>query len=293
MTVATDARIEEIVGVRPVARRRAERGYTPAERWIMELADGRSVFVKAATNDLTAGWLRNEHRIYEALRAPFMPKLMGWEGGERPILVLEDLSDAQWPPPWTDDRVASVLLMLEAVAGTPPPAWLPAASSSGFLERGWRSVEDDPGPLLSTGFVSQDWLERALPSLAKAAATCQLDGPNLLHLDVRSDNICFRADGSAVLVDWNLAVVGNPPIDIAFWLPSLASEGGPQPDAVLPDAAPEAAFVSGFFAARAGQPRIPGAPAIRPLQFEQLRHALPWACRELGLPRLSAGEGRQ
>jgi hypothetical protein len=293
MTVATDARIEEIVGVRPVARRRAERGYTPAERWIMELADGRSVFVKAATNDLTTGWLRNEHRIYEALRAPFMPKLMGWEDGERPILVLEDLSRAKWPPPWTDDRVASVLLMLEAVAGTPPPAWLPAASSSGFLERGWRSVEDDPGPLQSTGFVSERWLEQALLSLTNVADTCRLDGPNLLHLDVRSDNICFRADGSAVLVDWNLAVVGNPRLDVAFWLPSLASEGGPQPEAVLPDAAPEAAFVSGFFAARAGQPPIPGAPAIRPLQLEQLRHALPWACRELGLPRPSAGEGRQ
>jgi hypothetical protein len=284
MTVATDARIEEIVGARPVSRRRVERGYTPAERWVVALEDGRSVFVKAATNDLTAGWLRKEHRIYETLGVSFMPELIGWRDGDLPVLVLEDLGAAGWPPPWTDERVASVFQMLKAVAATRTPASLPAASSSGFLDRGWHSVQDDPRPLLSTGFVTGRWLEQTLPSLRKAADSCDLDGPNLLHLDVRSDNICFRTDGSAVLVDWNLAVIGNPRLDVAFWLPSLASEGGPQPEAVLLDAGAEAAFVAGFFAARAGHPPVPGAPAIRPLQLEQLRHALPWACRELGLP---------
>ena len=110
---------------------------------------------------------------------------------------------------------------------------------------------------------------------------------------MRSDNICFRAHGSAVLVDWNLAEIGNPRLDIAAWLPTLVAEGGPPPESILPDAGPEAAFVSGFFAARAGQPPIPDAPAIRPLQLEQLRHALPWACRELGLPLPGAGRMAQ
>src|SRR5438445_11247964 len=147
MIVATDARIEDVLGARPASRRRAERGYTPAERWVIELEDGRSVFIKAATNDLTAGWLRNEHRIYEALQATFMPGLIGWRDDERPILVLEDLSAGVWPPPWTDERVASVLQMLKAVAGSSPPGWLPPVSSSGFVERGWDVVQDDPRPL--------------------------------------------------------------------------------------------------------------------------------------------------
>src|SRR6266566_9041513 len=108
MIVATDARIEDVLDARPASRRRAERGYTPAERWVIEVGDGRSVFIKAATNDLTAGWLRNEHRIYEALQATFMPGLIGWRDDERPILVVEDLSAGVWPPPWTDERVASV-----------------------------------------------------------------------------------------------------------------------------------------------------------------------------------------
>jgi hypothetical protein len=282
--IATDSLLEDLLGARPVSRRRAERGYTPAERWVIELDDGRSVFVKAATNELTAGWLRNEYRLYQALRALFMPRLHTWRDSELPILVLEDLSAATWPRQWSDEQVSSVLETLRAVAATPPPDWLPSASSSGFLERGWHDVGADPGPLLSTGVVSRTWLDEALPRLLEEADACHLDGTNLLHLDVRSDNICFRADGSAVLVDWNLAVVGNPRLDIAFWLPALASEGGPTPEAILSQAGREAAFVSGFFAARAGQPPIPGAPAIRPLQFVQLQQALPWACRELGLP---------
>ena len=132
--------------------------------------------------------------------------------------------------------------------------------------------------------MSAAWLDAALPALLVAADACRLDGDQLLHLDVRSDNICFRADGSAVLVDWNLAVVGNARVDVAFWIPTLVAEGGPAPETILSDAGSESAFVSGFFAARAGQPPIAGAPAIRPLQLEQLRHALPWACRALGLP---------
>jgi len=281
---ATDQILAELLVATPVSRRRAERGYTPAERWIVQLDDGRSVFVKAATNDLTAGWLRDEYRTYEALQAPFMPALLGWRDGDRPVLVLEDLSAAFWPPPWTGERVASVLRMVETVAATPPPSWLVPVRRSGFLERGWRFVRDDPAPLVGTGLVSTSWLDASLPTLIEASDACRIDGPNLLHLDVRSDNLCFRANGSAVLVDWNLATIGNPRIDIAFWLPSLLAEGGPEPQTVLPDAGLEAAFVSGFFAARAGQPPIPGAPAIRPLQLEQMRHALPWVCRELGLP---------
>jgi hypothetical protein len=283
----TDAILADLLGARPVARHRVERGgYTPAERSVVTVEDGRSVFVKQATNELTAGWLRDEHRMYAALQAAYMPRMLAWHDAEQPLLVLEDLSAAFWPPPWTDARVASVLEMLRGVAGTPPPTWLPSAGSSGFLERGWRFVADDSGPLLSTAIVTAHWLAAALPVLIAASDACPLDGEQLLHLDVRSDNICFREDGSAVLVDWNLAVRGDARLDIAFWLPTLVGEGGPMPEEILPSAGPEAAFVSGFFAARAGQPPIPGAPAIRPLQLAQLRDALPWACRALGLPRI-------
>ena len=77
--------------------------------------------------------------------------------------------------------------------------------------------------------------------------------------------------------------VGGNRLDIAFWLPSLRSEGGPSPETVLTDAAGEAAVVSGFFAARAGLGPIPKAPHVCEVQRRQLTQALPWVCRELSL----------
>ena len=86
-------------------------------------------------------------------------------------------------------------------------------------------------------------------------------------------------------MDWNLAVLAHPDLDIAFWLPSLHAEGGPAPEAILPAAGPlrSAAAGSGFFAERAGKPPIPSAPELRQVQRRQLRTALPWAARALGL----------
>ena len=49
---------------------------------------------------------------------------------------------------------------------------------------------------------------------------------------------------------------------------------------------PLAAVISGFFAERAGKPVIPTAPRVRVVQTQQLRTALPWAARALGLPAL-------
>ncbi|MEZ4240454.1 MAG: phosphotransferase [Myxococcota bacterium] len=86
-------------------------------------------------------------------------------------------------------------------------------------------------------------------------------GDALLHLDVRSDNLCLLPD-RVVLVDWNHAVRGNPAVDLAFWAPSLRLEGGPAPEALVGDPS-LAALVAGFFAAHAGLPEIPHAPRVR------------------------------
>ena len=90
---------------------------------------------------------------------------------------------------------------------------------------GWEVVAANPAPFLSLGVCTVEWLERALPG-DPGAVSSGVDGDDLVHLDVRSDNVCFVGD-RALLVDWNLAGVGNGLFDVAFWLPSLAFEGGP------------------------------------------------------------------
>jgi hypothetical protein len=282
-----NSRLAEALGAEVVALRSLEgRGYSNALRSLVELADGRSVFTKAAVDANTSDWLRAEHAIYSQVDGSFLPGLVAFLDDEPPILVLEDLSDAYWPPPWRQGDVEAVCDALTAIGSIRPPECVPSAvDDRGWLGVGWPEVEADPKPFLGLGLCSPEWLDSALPVLRAASEQAPLAGDALVHLDVRSDNICISGS-RAVLVDWNLCRVGNPRLDLAFWLPSLQAEGGPAPEELLPHGAAElAALVAGFFAARAGLPPPPTAPRVRVVQLAQLHVALPWAARALGLER--------
>jgi len=267
--------LERLLGTPVVAERTVTGGYTLAHRRVVTLADGRTAFVKSAVDELTRGWLEAEQRVYAAISGPFMPRVLAAEPG---VLVLEDLSGAHWPPPWRDDDVRAVQEALDALHALTAPSWLGHPQEVDDLRGGWPSVAADPEPFLSLGLTTRDWLEASLPALLDAAARAELDGESIVHLDIRSDNLCLR-DGRCLIVDWNWAAHGNPELDRAFWLPSLRLEGGPEPEG-LPELA---AMVAGFFACRAGLPEPSAAHNLRAVQRAQLEVALPWAARALGL----------
>jgi hypothetical protein len=88
-------------------------------------------------------------------------------------------------------------------------------------------------------------------------------------------------------------------IDIAFFLPSLAGQGGSTCAECLKlyeqaaritfapdDVAAAATVVSGFFAARAGLPEIAALPRLRWIQKLQLFPALDWLSDMLGIEHL-------
>ncbi len=280
------ARIRCALGERFVAARRVNRGYANNRRWVVTLTDGCTVFVKHADDARTATWLRREFEVYQHVRGDFRPDVLGWfDDGELPVLVLDDLSECVWPPPWTRARVDAVLEVLSRIAVHEVPPHTPDAAAAILTpESGWAFVAQDVVPLLSLGLCTRAWLDRALPTLIGAADPRLLDGTALLHTDVRSDNLCFR-DGATVLVDWNHTSVGNAEIDVAFLLPSLHLEGGPPPHEVAPHVTPGlAAHVAGYFAARAGLPAPTTAPLVRDIQRRQLEVALPWAAALLDLP---------
>src|SRR3954465_2520566 len=116
--------IGDIVGARAVRVEQVEgRGYTRAGRHRAFLDDGRTVFVKSAVDDLSAGWLRTEIRVYTALRGGFLPGLHGRGAHDGlPLIGLGDLGDAHWPPPWRDGDIDAVKRALRELAATPPPA---------------------------------------------------------------------------------------------------------------------------------------------------------------------------
>lgn len=178
-----------------------------------------------------------------------------------------------------------MLATLATVAATPAPPDLPALESLEDELAGWSLVAEDPAPFLSLGLCSAAWLGAALPMLLATAGAASLAGESLLHLDVRSDNLCFVGE-QVVLVDWNSACRGNARVDVAGWLPSLHAEGGPAPEAILPDEPELATLLSGYFASRAGLPPPASGSRVREVQRRQLGTALPWAVRALGLPPL-------
>jgi aminoglycoside phosphotransferase (APT) family kinase protein len=204
------------------------------------------------------------------------------DDGSHPFLVLEDLSAAVWQAPWTMARVTQVLATLRQVAATSPPAGLDSLEERQASWSGWAQVAQDPALFLRLGLCSATWLADNINALVAAEAGVQLTGEELVHGDVRSDNLCFVSN-RVVLVDWNWACRGNSTVDIAAWLPSLHLEGGPLPESILPEQPRLAALVSGYFAARAGLPVGQASAQIRAIQLAQLRVALPWVVRALGL----------
>jgi hypothetical protein len=283
-------RVASALQRRVVAARRITRGYTPALRCVLTLDDGSTCFLKMPGSAATLARLRVEHASYRDISfaagpgGAFMPRMLGWDDdGIAPLLLLEDLSAATWPPPWTSARIDAVLAALDALHRCRPPELRPI--SSVFDPPDWPRVLEKPDEFLALDLCTRPWLDAALPALIDAARSARIDGEDTLHFDVRSDNLCF-ADERAILCDWDLVRRGNASIDVAFWLPSLEAEGGPPPETILPSSPELAALISGFFAARAGQPTIPDAPRVRDVQREQLGPALRWAVRALGLPPL-------
>ena len=255
-------------------------GYTSARRCIVEHDGGGTGFLKQATDEDTADWLASEQAAYRLLGPrPWLPAVLGAGDG---WLLLEDLSGARWPPPWEPGDVDRARAVLDEVHGSTVEGF-PRWEDTGIDLAKWADV--DVAAVAALGVCSSGWLEAALPDLVAADQAAVLVGTDLCHNDVRSDNLCFAADGQTVLVDWNWAAVGNGALDLVAWIPSLALEGGPRPAEALPDADPAlVALCAGFWAFHAPEPPpFPGSD-LRTLQRRTLEVTLPWAAERLGLP---------
>jgi hypothetical protein len=217
-----------------------------------------------------------EIAVYQSLRADFLPRVYEIRDG---VLLLEDLSDAHWPPPYPADT-APLFAALDVIAATPPPPPLPRLEQ---VSR-WQTIADDPRPLLALALCTAEWLERALPALIEAEARVPMTGDGLVHYDVWARNLCF-AERGVVLVDWAMAHVGNPRIDVAFALLSLLVEGASLP--TVEDEPALAAYVTGVVATEAALPPPEWAAAgtnIREDQKSDLAIALPWVAERIGCP---------
>ena len=276
-------RAERLLGSRPVAWEHRTGGYTTNERWSLDLEDGRRVFAKMAPGEPMSTAIRDEFHRMSLFDADFRCEIVAFEDADHPLLVLEDLREARWPPPWEPGDVERVLATLERVWALPTDG-VPSPERLEGMFNGWQTIAADPRGFLALGIASEEWLVRCLPTLVEAERSATFEGDDFIHMDVRSDNMCFDGD-RVVLVDWNWAIRGSRRFDLSGWLPSLRLEGGPLPEEIAPGLGDLAGYISGYFAKNAHLSPPPTAPHVRKFQLRQLRISLPWACRELGLPQ--------
>ncbi len=273
-------------GVQTSSWRHVVAGHTHAEKWLVELDDGRTVFVKAATEPSARPQIEREAALLESVAAPFMPYVHGASTVDGwTVLVLEDLSAAHWPPPY-DDRGEALLDSVRQVTATTPPPGLERRPEGRPFGTYWQRIADDPEPVLGHGLFSARWFEEAQPILHAAESTARLAGDDFLHDDVWAGNVCY-AERGAVLIDWASASIGDHRVDLAYALLSIRETGAMPPAVEFADEAAYAALLAGANAYQAAQPvdeSIKHASVLRAGWLHDLEYALEWATALLELP---------
>jgi aminoglycoside phosphotransferase len=278
--------VAAVTGAGPKSSRHVVAGHTHAEKWLVELDDGRTVFVKAATEPSARPQVEREAALLETVAAPYMPYVHGssTEDGWA-VLVLEDLSRAHWPPPY-EDRGEALLESVRQVAATAPPPGLERRPEGRPYGTYWQRIADDPEPVLAHGLFSARWLAEVQPILHAAESRARLAGDDFLHDDVWAGNVCYTKRG-AVLIDWASAQVGDHRVDLAYALLSIRETGAMPPPVEFPDEAAYAALLAGANAFQAAQPvdeSIRHASVLRAGWLHDLVYALEWACELLQIP---------
>src|SRR5918992_1409560 len=126
-------------GARPVEWSEVESGGygRVSAHWRVLLTDGRAVFVKHALTGDARAWLRKERLVYERVAGSFLPAYLGFHDEAETLLVLEDLSAADWPPPWSRGRIDAVLDALRELHATEPPEGIEPLDAAREAVTGW------------------------------------------------------------------------------------------------------------------------------------------------------------
>ena len=289
--------IERDLGAAVVAATSQRGGFSPGVAARVELADGSRAFVKAAAatpNPDTPQIHRREVRIASALPPGVpAPKLrFAYDDLDWVALVFDDVHGRAPRLPWVRselDRVLDALSDLAAVLTPSPVATDLASERLAPIFNGWSSFGAASAPLPAEVHAHLDELvalERAFPDA--------ITGDALVHLDIRADNLLL-ADDRVYIVDWPWASIGAPWIDLVAMLPSVAMQGGPNPEDVWREhplaRGVDAERVDAFLAALAGMltwqgslAPSPGLPTLRAFQAAQGLQARVWLAARRGWP---------
>lgn len=262
--------VEDRFGTKVVDATSAGAGFTPGCASVLTGADGRRMFLKAASKKAQrpfADAYREEIRKLRHLPSglPVPQLLWSHEDDLWVLLALEHVDGHNPARPWRRDELDASLDTLEVLAQTltPPPLRLDtfAHEFADCLED-WDHVRA----------TAPDWphLEEAA-ELASHFATATA-GNTVVHTDARDDNFLLTSRG-AYLCDWNWPVVGAAWIDTVCLLMTAFGDGV-DADALLTernltrhvdpgDIDTLLALLSGFFLRRRDAPVPHSSPHLR------------------------------
>ncbi|MBB2911305.1 Ser/Thr protein kinase RdoA (MazF antagonist) [Streptosporangium becharense] len=235
-----------------------------------------------------------EARVHLSLPAELTGPALSWtlEWENWVVLAFPVVPGGNPPTPWSTEDVDAVLRALDAMRGQRLDASydLPEADvhfAAAF--ESWRSLS-----ALDIG-VLHPWSARWLDALIdlEQRAVKLLRGSQLLHADLRSDNIIVTPGRPPVFVDWAYACRGNALVDVVYFLLSVAADNGTAPEdatrRITSDYAanPEdvTAIIAGFagwFSSMARQPSPVGLPTLRPFQARMAETARAWTEQRTG-----------
>jgi hypothetical protein len=184
--------------------------------------DGQRIFVKVVgtpLNPLTPDLFRREITALDLIgdHELWARMLASWDDGDWVAIVLEDVEGRH--PDLADDSTMDLLLaeterfgQVLATRVPDPPA--PSVGGIGDLHAAFRiwadavgRVDEIPDALLPA------WVRRVAPrweSRVRALADCDVQ---LVHWDIRNDNLLQRPNGQLVFLDWGAASLGPAWVD--------------------------------------------------------------------------------
>ena len=288
------------LGSNVVAAHSQTGGFSPGVAARLRLADGSRAFVKAvcsSPNPDSPAMHRREARVAAALpaTAPAPALRFAYDDGEWIVLAFDDVDGRSPELPWRADELERVLAAVHtlAVELTPSPIALDSAVVTlAPLFGGWQKISDDASLEAALPVATRRRLAELVALEAEWPAA--VEGDSLVHLDLRADNILLTAE-RVYIVDWPAASIGAPWIDLVAMLPSVAMQGGPDPEALwrshpLHDGVDDDrvdAFltaIAGYFAHAAPSPDPPGLPTLRAFQAAQGERANAWLAQRRGWP---------
>ncbi len=294
------ATIADRAGAEVIAETGATSGFSPGFASVLELGDGREVFVKAVSaeqNPHSPVLARQEIAVAAVLPddVPAPRLLWSHDDGDWVLLGFEAVHGRSPVLPWRPDDLVRVLAALDRLAGTVParPGVLrPVTRTLADSLTGWRSLAGQPPEYLqgaaAAGGELGAWVLEHLDDLValEEAWPAAAAGESLVHGDLRADNVILDAH-HCWLVDWPHAALGAPWLDLVLMLPSVAMQGGGDPSAIfrsqrvaegVDDDRLRAvvAALAGYFAHGALQPPPRGIPNLRPFQGAQAVRSIAW-----------------